>query len=104
LNDRHDPLMSGTDLVVDGPADVLEVRVVEELVGVLLHPLADLAHADGPDFRQDVAVAVHEDGLEHVRQHVLDLVRVLLELFAPAQKKTRVSAERNKGERRKKQG
>ena len=36
-----------------------------------------------PDFRQDVSVAMDEDGLEHVGQHVLDLVSVLLQLFAP---------------------
>ena len=71
------------NLVVDGPADVLQVGVVEELVGVLLHPLADLAHADGPDFGQDVSVPVHEDRFEHISQHVLDLVRVLLQLLAP---------------------
>ena len=34
-------------LVVDGPTDVLEVGVVQELVGELLHPLTDLVHADG---------------------------------------------------------
>jgi len=68
---------------VNGPTHVLEVGVVEKLVGVLLHPLADLVHADGTDFRQDVSVAVNEHGFEHVRQHVLDLVRVLFQLLAP---------------------
>jgi hypothetical protein len=32
---------------MDGPTDVLEVSVVQELVGKLFHPLPDLVHADG---------------------------------------------------------
>ncbi len=35
-----------------------------------------------PDFRKDVAVSMDEDGFKHVRQHVLDLVRVLLQLLS----------------------
>ena len=69
-------------LVVNGPADVLEVRVVQEVVGELLHPLANLEHADRPDLRQGIPVAMHEHGFEHVGEHVLDLLGVLLELFA----------------------
>jgi hypothetical protein len=32
---------------MDGPTDVLEVGVVQELVRKLFHPLPDLVHADG---------------------------------------------------------
>ena len=70
-------------LVVDCPTDVLEVGVVEEVCVVLLHPLPDLEHADAPDLWQGVSVAMDEDGLEHVGQHVLDLVCVLLKLLPP---------------------
>jgi len=72
-----------THLIVDGPADVLKVRVIEELVGIFLHPLADFAHADRSDFGQDISISVDEHGLEHVGQHVLDFVGVLLQLLAP---------------------
>ena len=68
---------------MNGPTDVFEVGVIEELVRILFHPLADLVHADGSNFRQNVSVAVNEDGLEHVGQHVLDLISILLQLFAP---------------------
>ena len=68
-------------LVVDCPTDVLEVGVVEEVCVVLLHPLPDLEHADAPDLWQGVSVAMDEDGLEHVGEHVLDLVHVLLQLL-----------------------
>ena len=34
---------------MNGPTDVLEVGVIKELVGELLHPLPDLVHTDGPE-------------------------------------------------------
>jgi hypothetical protein len=42
------------DLVVEGPADVLEVGVVQEVLVELLHPESDLLHADRADLRQRV--------------------------------------------------
>ena len=35
-----------------------------------------------PDFRKDVTIAMDKNCLEHVGQHVFDLVSVLLILFA----------------------
>ena len=70
-------------LVVNGPTDVLQIGVVEEIGVKLLHPLSYLVHANAPDFRKDVPVPMDEHRLEHVRQHILDLVRIFLQFFAP---------------------
>ncbi len=39
---------------MEGPADVLEVGVVQEVLVELLHPESDLLHADCADLRQRV--------------------------------------------------
>jgi hypothetical protein len=41
-------------LVVQRPANVLEVRVVQKVVVEFLHPDADLCHANGSDLGQRV--------------------------------------------------
>ena len=66
---------------MERPSDVLEIGVVEKVLVELLHPPADLVHADAPDLGKAVPVAVDEDRLEHVGQHVLDLIHVLLQLL-----------------------
>ena len=48
----------------------------------LFHPRSDLLHADAPNLGDNIPVSVHEHRLEHVRQHVLDLFHVLLQLLA----------------------
>ena len=46
------------DFVVERPADVLEIGVVEEDLVELLHPDPDLGHADGADLGQRVPAAM----------------------------------------------
>lgn len=64
------------------PADVLEVRVVQKVGRKLDHPNAYFGHADAADLGQCVSVSVHEHRFEHVGQHVLDLLHVLLKFCA----------------------
>lgn len=70
------------NLVVNGPSDVFQVEIVQKVRVILLHPLANLVHTNRADLGQDIAIAMHKHRLEHVREHVLDLVRVLLQLFS----------------------
>lgn len=44
------------NLVVQRPADVFQVRVIQEILVELLHPQANLRHTDGADLRQSVPV------------------------------------------------
>jgi len=43
-------------LIIERPADVFQVSVVEEHVGIFLHPHANLLHADGAYLRLGVSV------------------------------------------------
>lgn len=52
------------NLVVQHPAKILEVAVVEEYGGVGQDPSTQLPHAHGPNLRHPVPVAVHKYTLE----------------------------------------
>jgi hypothetical protein len=60
---------------VEGPADVLEVGVVQEVLVELLHPESDLLHADRADLRQCVPTIQITQLLKILssKYHVLDL-------------------------------
>jgi hypothetical protein len=68
--------------IVERPADVLEKRVVQELLGTLAHPFADFVYANAPNIGTHVSVAVNEHRLEYEINEILNLVLVVLYLFA----------------------
>lgn len=74
--------MLTADLIVQRPTDVFQIRIVQKIGRKLDHPNADFGHANAPDFGQRVSISVHEYRFEHIRQHVLYLLHVLLELSA----------------------
>lgn len=46
--------VSPTHLVVQHPADVLQVAVIQEHAAVQAHPHRQLLHTDGPDLRHHI--------------------------------------------------
>ena len=51
----------------------------------LLHPGPYLLHTNAPNLGHNVPVAVDKHGLEHVGQHVLNLLHVLFQLLSLSQ-------------------
>ena len=66
---------------MEGPTNIFEIGVIQEVLMELLHPEPNFLHADTSDLWQGVSVSMDKDGLEHVGEHVLDLVHVLLQLL-----------------------
>lgn len=65
-----------THPVGEGPGDVFEVVVLEEVGGVEADPGADALDDGGADVGRHVAEAVRADGLEQRRHHRLELLHL----------------------------